>query len=342
MSIKYWIKRSFFLPQLFDELENKMKESDEKNIKLIQEICTVNNSIEELRKWAVALFHEKHEMILADRREMLWLLRTDILEYYSNRETTNEENKVLDWLRENPVQMYPYEFTKKYVNHIADIFDDSVGHHFIIHKGKKLFFPDSFLLSQINDYYYFLLMEQDLNSPHAYFNENFVINKEATFVDVGAAEGLITLEYMDCVPRGIVIEYDTEWLNALNNTFQLYKNKISIIPKLCSNDSGIGKIMLKDVLEDGGIYTIKIDVEGMEMEVLEGLKGVCLKAGSQLLICAYHTQVAEKEICTFLDFNNISYSHSDGFILSTWGGYREPYLRHGLIRAQIMKDTVIK
>ena len=36
-----------------------------------------------------------------------------------------------------------------------------------------------------------------------------------------------------------------------------------------------------------------------------------------------------------MEEHEITYTISDGYILSTWGGYEEPFLRRGVIRAVV-------
>ena len=58
----------------------------------------------------------------------------------------------------------------------------------------RLYFPKEMTKSQIRAAYRTLLTEQDIESPHRYFDDNFKLNGNDIFFDVGAAEGMIALE----------------------------------------------------------------------------------------------------------------------------------------------------
>lgn len=322
--------------ELIIEDRKKIEELDMYTQKLFSEkhemIIKNQREMEELSLYMQKLFTEKHEMILEDRKEILNIIRKNIIEFYRKNP---DDTKVMEveFLENNDVQMYPYDWTREYEKSNFECFQDADGYFWVDYKGKKLFFPLTFSEEMVKNYYTFLLMEQDDRSPHKYFGKDFVVNESDVFVDVGAAEGMISLDIIDSVKRVIIFECDNNWLNALHKTFEIYGEKVEIIPKFVGNTSSDKEIKLCDVLDKAEKYIFKIDVEGNEMRVLEGMKGIQLNAESKILICCYHNQVDEKLIVEYMDREDMEYEFTDGFLLSVWGGYEEPYFRRGICRA---------
>lgn len=70
--------------------------------------------------------------------------------------------------------------------------DEESIYPYVWHKEKKLYFP-RWSEPQIKHAYNQLIMEQDVESPHTYFSEKYQIEEGDIFVDVGGAEGIISL-----------------------------------------------------------------------------------------------------------------------------------------------------
>lgn len=278
------------------------------------------------------LFHEKHEMIMKEHEIILELVRCMILEYYKEKEPDIEQRKVLDWLSCNFLRMIPYEFYDQYMK--ADVLvEHEDGYKFVTYKNTKVFFPKKYSVAQVEAYWKVLMAEQDISSPHRYFDNEYTICPYSIFIDCGAAEGLIGLEYIEQIEKLILIENDPDWIEALERTFAPYGSKVEIIPKFVSNQSTETEITLDDIMVKRGLYTIKMDVEGAEMQVLNGLNVDKLDSGSKIVVCAYHRQDDEKQISDFFERSSIEYKTTNGFLLSDWGGFKEPFLRRGVIRA---------
>lgn len=278
------------------------------------------------------LFSEKHEMIMADRKEIAALSKFALLGYWEPRQKNRDEEMVIDFLKNHELQMYPYEWTDEYKKLEIEIKEDE-DWLYVMHRGKPMYFPRRFTADMAREYYRFLLMEQDERSPHRYFTEEFCVeNAVGPWIDCGAAEGMITLEHVENFENAYLIENDIGWVEALRKTFANYKNVTVIDKFLCDYDSD-KTLKLDSIIEDGKRCVIKMDIEGSELDALSGLTAKRLRVGSMLAVCAYHRQTDLENIIDYMKENSITYTVSDGFILSTWGGYKEPFLRRGMVRA---------
>lgn len=279
------------------------------------------------------LFHEKHEMIMKEHQNVLELVRCQILQYYYNRNVNDEVREVIEWLEEHAIRMIPYDFVDTYLNMEVNVNEEG-DWYYVVYNGKKIYFPHNFSKNQVKDYFRVLLAEQDEKSPHQYFDESYSVIKGATFIDVGAAEGFIGLSHIEDVKKLILIEADMMWVEALEKTFKPYGDKVQIVYGAASDKHGESEITLDELMADTTEYIVKIDVEGAEMQVLSGINVEKLKEGSKIAVCAYHRQNDEAELGVYFNNNGFTFNHTAGYVFSTWGGYREPFLRRGVLRGE--------
>ena len=248
--------------------------------------------------------------------------------------------------------LYPYKFTEKYLEHQDEVqvYIEDIGKKhlkYVMHCGKKLYFPniDS---RDIRYQYTQLTMEQDKLSPHVYFDDAF---GGGIFVDVGSAEGIISLEIVEHASEIYLIEGSKYWVRALEATFKDYKNKVHIINKYAGSENSKTTIRLDDILSkfiNQKIF-IKMDIEGMEMEALSGCIETMKNNDCAFSCAAYHTNTMEKRLLSFFGQNGYKAQVSDGYMLFIYGhmtlqnGMYEkmeyPYFRHGLVRANKIKEN---
>lgn len=80
----------------------------------------------------------------------------------------------IDYMKkQGRLYVFPYPFHEKYKGLGTKVYHDADGMGYVLHCGKKLFFPKEWPEPQIRSYYNGLLAEQDARSPHCYFTDTF-------------------------------------------------------------------------------------------------------------------------------------------------------------------------
>jgi hypothetical protein len=174
-----------------------------------------------------------------------------------------------------------------------------------------------------------LLAEQDEASPHQYVNcrEEF---KGRVLLDIGAAEGIISLNVVDIVEHIFLFECDENWIEALNATFEPYKNKVTIIKKFVSNINDDYHLTIDHFLEGEMINNlfIKMDIEGAELSALQGAERVLKEANDlRLAICTYHRTDDCRNISALFNDKGLCYYYTNGSV------FVENDFRIGVVRA---------
>ena len=245
----------------------------------------------------------------------------------------------------NRLEVFPYRFCEDYYSNYSSlkVYSSDDG-KYVLHNSLKLFFPDKFTEKDIKTQYIQLTMEQDAKSPHKYFSEKVDFEK-GIFVDVGCAEGIISLDVINRAKEIYLFERSHEWISSLENTFRDYKDKVHIIPYYAGGYDDDEICTLERILSkyhDEEIF-IKVDVEGMEIEVLRGSINTVKNNNCKLSCTCYHTNSMEKKLEYFFDSMDYYHEASEGYMLFIHGdmtlknGMYEkmtyPYFRRGLVRA---------
>jgi hypothetical protein len=269
-------------------------------------------------------------------------LPISILKYYAGlpEAPSKEIESVLNYLRTNPLAVFPYEFQNQYVAENIEVFDDNDKRlRYVLHDGKRLYFKRRWSKQKIRNLYNLLLKEQDILSPHRYLNGQFTFDDGEVLIDVGVAEGNFALSVVEKASKLLLFEADKEWIEPLNATFEPWKNKVLIVNKFVSDVTHSTKIRLDDFISIGETGTfLKIDIEGGESRFLKGCKRMLAEHKPlKIAICTYHKQEDEKEFLSLLTQNGFKATHSDGFMLYYYDKkMTAPYFRRGLIRGERM------
>jgi hypothetical protein len=202
--------------------------------------------------------------------------------------------------------------------------------------GKRLYFKKRWSVKRIQHSFNELTREQDKESPHRYLSDDFKIDEGEVLVDIGVAEGNFALGAIEKASRVIMFETDKEWIEALNATFEPWKDKVLIVNKFVSDVTDKKNTTLDDYFgKEEKITFLKIDVDGAEARLLNGCKRVLSEQKPlKIAVCTYHKQGDEKEFDALLRKNDFKTSHSNGFMLFYYDKMmKAPYLRRGVIRA---------
>jgi hypothetical protein len=269
-------------------------------------------------------------------------LKKRIFKYYSElpyQIITNEEKEVLKFLEIHDVTNIPYDFQFEYApESIIVQTDDQSGLKYTIYDNKKLFFKRSWSEEKIRNYFNELLIEQDIRSPHLYLTSEFNITEETTIADVGVAEGNFSLSVVEKVKSLYLFEADSEWIEALRETFAPWKYKVTIINKMVSNVDDSEHVSLDVFFEKkAAVSFLKIDVDGAEKVVMEGAEKIITEQNPlQVALCTYHKQEDEGIYTSLLHKKGFKVEASKGFMIFINGGLKflnKPFFRRGLIRA---------
>lgn len=236
-------------------------------------------------------------------------------------------------LREGRALIFPYPWTKEYRPEAITVFMDNTKRmpYVILDEGRRMYFPRSFSRTDVMEYFTGILMEQDRRSPHYYFNPKDEKLKNSVFLDIGGAEGYITLMVLPYVKEAVVFECDKQWVTALDATFKPYRDKVRIVPKFAGRKDSEDAVCIDSVVNGKDNVVLKIDVEGMEKEVLSGAVKTLDKADTKVYVCVYHKKNDEKELGRMLKQHGFQIKVSDGWMY--YGG-ADASFRRGIIRAE--------
>lgn len=241
----------------------------------------------------------------------------------------------IEWIvRNKRIEVFPYEWVKEYDDFGTEVFTDKeLKMKYVLHNGKRLYFPKGYSAKFIQRYYRSLVVEQDKRSAHHYFSDDEQCIEGSVFVDVGAAEGIISLNVVDKAEKIVMFECNDAWLEALNATFAPWKEKIQIIRKFAGNCDNENMISLDKYFEDESHLqniVLKLDVEGAEQAVLSGAKTLLEKNVIAAYICTYHNDNDYDLLVKLIEKFPFEIKKSGGYMY--YGEQAETGFRKGLIR----------
>jgi hypothetical protein len=267
-------------------------------------------------------------------------LHRKILKYYSSlpeNEVSEEQKEVLNYLETNSVTIFPYSFSSEYSPEKIEVHTDITnGLHYVMQEGKRLYFIKRWTKKRIQRAYSDLSREQDPESPHRYLSEEFRAGPDDVIADIGAAEGNFSLSVIEKVKKIYLVEYDREWIRALNATFAPWKDKVEVIDKYVADIDDDKHITLDTLIRThDDITMLKIDVDGNEQKVLAGASQLLIgKRKLKIALCTYHKANDERDFTLLLENKGFLVTPSAGYMIHYYDKKLvKPWLRRGLIRA---------
>ena len=285
---------------------------------------------------------------LLPRPIRLLRLKRQILAYYRAlppEAVDTEKAEVLAWLERNPLSVFPYDFAAEYARLDIPVYRDSGNGLLYTRWGeKRLYYCEGGSERRARRYFRGLLLEQDSRSPHCYLTGNFEVTEGDVVVDVGAAEGNFSLGAVERAKHIWLIEPDPAWTRALEATFDPWKHKVTIVPKMAGGrDDEICTTLDRLLAEVPRVDFIKADVEGAEGDVIRGAtRTIRRNPGIKAAVCAYHRQGDAADLSALLEIMGLGVEFSAGYLIFHYGrdnAVGPPYLRRALIRA-IHRSTI--
>lgn len=268
-----------------------------------------------------------------------WELRRDILRYYKTQNVDDKELKeAIQYIKKEGVAVFPYPFNDKYdLRDIAVYTDEESDLKYVEHNGHNLYYPIEKSDKDIRKIHTNLLIEQDALSPHCYLSDDFQVGSNDVVLDVGAAEGILSLSIVEKVHQLVLFEVEEQWIKALQKTFEPWKDKVRIINKYVSDEDGAQTITIDSLLDTFTTQSVflKLDVEGAEKKALTGAQRLLTsdEYRCKAAVCTYHNQNDHMELSAQME--------DLGYQIETTGGYMlfvhdenlsAPYFRRALIR----------
>ncbi|MCL2511769.1 MAG: FkbM family methyltransferase [Bacteroidales bacterium] len=252
-----------------------------------------------------------------------------------------EREQLLDYLRHHVVEFFNYHslMLKYHYRPVKVFLDKETGLRYVFtDENRRLFFKRDMKTSFIRAIYNRLCLEQDEQSPHNYCFHDLSIHSDSVFTDVGAAEGLFTLKFIDQIKTAYLFECDNGWIEALQATFRPWKEKVVIVNKFVSDKDNDEFTSLDSFFCNREKPTlIKMDVEGAESDVLKGADQLLDKGINDILVCTYHQNDDEHNLSEQLRKKKYKTVPSQGYMLmisdNLNDSLKEPYFRKGLIHA---------
>ena len=219
--------------------------------------------------------------------------------------------------------VYPigYPFIREYLYKKINVFQDKTRSlYYVYHNKKKLYFKKGLSKNDIREMYNALCIELDTRSPHSYFA--FPAGYQSTDIaaDVGAAEGIWALDIVEKVKEIYLFECDATWVEALRATFEPWKNKVYIINKYVSSFTDEKNTALDDYFCGKNTFPtiIKIDIEGSEIECINGASTLLTQYIRYALICTYHRYDDYAKLSEIIKKYSFEIHTSKGYMIFYW------------------------
>lgn len=229
----------------------------------------------------------------------------------------NEMNNAYAFIGKHGITSYPHEYSLPYRTREVSVHQDVEQKlPYVIHNGHRLYFPDFYTEEKIKKDYRALLTEQDPKSAHRYVNSYTELTSK-TLLDVGAAEGIFSLDTIEYTNHVILFECMEYWQAPLRATFSKWPDKVTLVKKYVGDTTANDFVAIDDFLPSNNRQNlfIKMDIEGAERQALQGAQDT-LQQGTnvQVAICTYHRVGDPEYIDKYLLHAGFVTEFSEGFL----------------------------
>lgn len=259
------------------------------------------------------------------------IARSKLIYWFGALMPKSDERSAYSFMGKHGLTSYPYPYSLEYKEREIHVErDDAQNLPFVVHNNRRLYFPEFYSVEKVQKDYRALLIEQDIRSAHRYvraYNEL----QGRTLLDVGAAEGIFSLDTIDLTRRVILFECLEYWQKPLQATFAKWAHKVTFVKKYVGDRSEGDFVTIDDFLsgEEKQDLFIKMDIEGAERMALEGAKKTLMTGRNiQLAICTYHRKGDPEYMANLMKNFGYSVEFSEG--LMYWG----KKLSKGVIRCK--------
>lgn len=229
----------------------------------------------------------------------------------------SEKNLAYAFIGKHGLSSYPFPASLPYEQLSVEVErDPDTKLPYVLHQGRKLYFPRHFSEDKVRTEYIRLLIEQDPQSPHRYIPAYEKLENRI-LLDVGAAEGIFALDTIELVKQVYLFEYEEFWQEALLETFKPWKEKVSIVRKFVSDRTEGLNVSIDDFLaeKNGEKLFVKMDIEGAERKALDGARKTLQSAGDiYLSVCGYHRKGDPEYITSLVEAYGFTYKLAPGYL----------------------------
>ena len=223
--------------------------------------------------------------------------------------------------------------------------DHEAGMPYVVHEGKRLYFPSVYDVEDAVRQYHHLVTtemilkkEDDEPAPHCYQSDKIHLNSDDCLFDIGSAEGLFALHYIEQVKHVVLVECDPMWFDSLQRTFAPFRDKVDIVNKRVGVEDGESVVTMKTLMAE---FTpsdafVKMDIEGGEVPSLLASSAYLASYGERLKfsVATYHKQNDATQLKELFDRLGFYSEYSKGYMLfNDYDMPLPPYFRHGIVRA---------
>lgn len=267
--------------------------------------------------------------------------RLQIIDRYQNADD-HSQREIAMYLENHPLHVFNDTFIEKYADMECETgYDSGKGLYYAMYNGRKMYLSRVFdTMHKARQYFKWLCMEQDIKSPHRYVEDMESLGNDLVILDAGAAEGNFSLSLVDKAKKIYLFEPDKKWIEALEYTFEPYKEKVVIIPKYLSDYENKMTTTIDREMKDEVIDVLKLDIEGEELYALKGgMHTIKRSPGIKCFVCTYHQEFAFEAIKAFFEDICFKTEVTGGYMWFPENSHskRTPILRHGVIRAMSCK-----